>query len=241
MLLPLGLLGVAIAQTDIQGQPRASLFNTQVPEATILISKHPTGADMVEITMTKKGFPGELLTKDIKELGKYLNSEPRGVQIWDYVLDPSNPNSHFTKATFAVDGVLNRKLESVRLNPFARALAGAPKPWQIHSLSFQLKGESPTSKMIQSYQGNSVLVEGRFEKSPDPNLAGIEYRVELLSQDPAKIDIPEPGDPPIKAKKAKETSDSTDWSIFAIFGIATVALGSLVYSLLLRGRAKPRK
>ena len=125
-LVLLGLSWVAIAQTDSVPQESKSLFESQVPDATITIKKHPLGADMVEVTMTASGYPPELLKSQIQHLGKYLHSDPRGLQVYDYVLDPSNPNTHFTKAQFAVDGVILRQLGSVRLNPFAQAFAGAP-------------------------------------------------------------------------------------------------------------------
>jgi hypothetical protein len=55
MLLVLGVLGTAAAQTESGSSTPPSLFTSQVPDATITINKHPMGADMVEITMTPVG------------------------------------------------------------------------------------------------------------------------------------------------------------------------------------------
>ena len=240
MLVLLGLSWVALAQSEPNPTDSQSLFNSQVPDATITIKKHPLGADMVEITMTPAGYPPELLKSQIQKLGKYLHSDPRGLQVYDYVLDPSSPNSHFTKAQFAVDGVIVRQAGSVRLNPFAQAFAGAPKPWTIHALNLQFQSEVPTSATLKSYPGKAVRVEGRYENPSNPKLSDIEYRIQLVSQDPAKFDIPEPG-----ANKASSTApappkSSVDWTTHAVFVIAALSFGALVDSLLLRGRPRGR-
>jgi len=198
------------------------------------------GADMVELTMTAAGYPQQLLRDQIRQLGVFLNGDPRGVQIWDYVLDPSNPTAHFTKATFAVDGVIDRQQGSVRLNPFAKAFAGAKTPWTVHSMELQFQGEVPTNRMIQVWRGQGAVVEGRFETSKDPRLAGIEFRIQLLTQDPAKMDIPEPGDAPKTQPKKPLRQTGSDWMTIGVFIVAAAAIGALVYSLLLRGRPKAR-
>jgi len=136
--------------------------------------------------------------------------------------------------------VILRQLGSVRLNPFAQAFAGAPKPWTIQALNLQFQGEVPTSSSLKSYLGKSVRVEGRFENASNPKLADLEYRIQLLSQDPSKFDVPEPGAPPAKLASATGTKSSVDWTTFAVFVIAALSLGALVYSLLLRGRPRGR-
>ena len=239
MLLLLGILRVAVAQPKSTPDSRPSLFTTLVPDATITIKKHPMGADMVEITLTAKGYPANLIRSQIRNLGRYLGSEPRGVEVWDYILDPSNPAMHFTKATFAVDGVIDTVHGSMRLNPFAKAFAGAEKPWTIRSIDFLFQNEVPIHSMSGVWVGKGAVVERRFQDNRSPQLTGLEFRVQLLTQDPAKMDIPEPGD---KAETAKHSSHSqgTDWTTIAVFLVAAGAVGALVYSLLLRGRPVAR-
>ena len=240
MLVLLGLLGSALAQTDPVPNPTTSLFDSQVPDATITVTKHPMGADMVENTMTKNGYPPQLLDSQVRQLSKTIGSDPRGVQVFDYVLDPTNPDTHFTKATFAVDGIIDRKLGSVRINPLAKIFAGAPKPWTIHALDLEFKGEVPTERMIKIWRSKSAVVEGRYQDLKDPKLAGIEFRVELLSQDPAKLDIPEPGESSKTVSKSKTDVAGTDWTAISVLVVAALACGALVYSLLIRSRPKTR-
>jgi len=211
-----------------------------VPDATISIKKHPLGPDMVDVTMKASGYPSKLLESQIRDLEKFMKSAPRGVEVYDYVLNPSDPNSHYTRAKFVVDGAIDRTLGSVRLGPFVRALAGAPKPWTVNSIEFQFQGETPTDKMIQAFRSKSAVVEGRFEDSKDPRVAGIEFRVQLLTQDPSKIDIPEPGDAPLPVPAKPAPRPGRDWITIAVFLIAAGAVGALVYSLLLRARPKAR-
>ena len=240
MLLLLGILRVAVAQSETPPPAQKSLFASLVPDATISIRKHPMGADMVDITMKAAGYPPKLLDAQLKALGTFLGSQPRGVQIGDVILDETNPNSKFLKASFAVDGVIDRKVGSVRLRPFVQAFAGAAKPWTINSVEFQFQGEVPTEKMLQYFRSKGEIVEGKFENTKDARTAGIEFRVQLLSQDPAKIDIPEPGDNPAPPIKKPVPPPGMDWTTIIVFIVAAGAVGALVYSLLLRGRPKGR-
>jgi len=237
MFLLFGVARVALAQTGSDPSQHQSLFTSLVPDAAITVHKHPMGADMVEITMRASGYPGKLLESQIQKLGAFLKSDPRGVQTWDYEL---NPDMHFTKATFAVDGIIDRKLGAVRLNPIAKAFAGAPQPWTIHSLEIQFQGEIPTGNMIQVWPSKASVVEGRFENTKDPRMAGIEFRIQLLSQDPSKMDIPEPGVVRQTPINNAIQPTGTDWTTVVVFIVAAVAIGALVYSLLLKGRPKSR-
>jgi len=240
VFLLLGLAGLTAAQTGSAPQTPDSLFSTMVPDATISIKKHPLGPDMVDITMKAAGYPIKLLESQIQNLQKFMHSAPRGVQVYDYVLNPSDPNSHFTRGQFVVDGALNRELGSVRLKPFAQALAGAPKPWTVNSIEFQLEGETPTDKMIRAFRSKAAIVEGRVEDSKDPRVAGIEFRVRLLTQTPEEIDIPEPGDAPLKSQNKPASPPGRDWTTIVVFLVAAGAVGALVYSLLLRARPMSR-
>src|SRR5580700_4692510 len=100
-LLPaLVLCPAAFGQTRSAPAQPQSLFNSTAPDVTITIKKHPMGADLIEITMKAAGYPLKLLEDQIKSLGAYLHSDPRGLSVEDYLLDPSNPNSTFSRANF---------------------------------------------------------------------------------------------------------------------------------------------
>lgn len=240
MLLLLGIMRVAVAQTGSTHPQRQSLFTSLVPDATITITKHPMGADMIEMSFTAKGYPAKLAKEQIQRLGASLKCDPRGVQVGDYVVEGGNPAMHFTKAMFAVDGVIDRQQGTLRLNPFAQAFAGAPNPWTIRSLELVFQNEVPTRNMIMHLNGKAARVEARYEDNSTSKFSGIEYRILLLSQDPNQKFIPEPWDKPLAPVTTPPRPPGTDWTIIAVFIIATGAVGALVYSLLLRGRPAAR-
>ena len=232
VLVALFCTAAAGAQTDPH-----SLFNTVVPDVTIHVHKHPTGADMIEITMRAENYPVDLLRGQIGKLGDYLHSAPRGVD----VPDPAHPELRFTKAAFAVDGVIDRSHGTLRINPFAQAMAGAPKPWTIQGIELEFEGEVPNSEMPRRWPSQYCPGEGRFEGEKDARLTGIEYRITLRAQDPAKFDIPEPGQKPNQKATRKPTESGIDWTSILVFTVAAGAVGALVYSLLLRVRPKVSK
>lgn len=240
MLLLLGILRAAVAQPDSTPSRRESLFSTGIPDVTITVTKHPMGADMVEMSFTKNGYPPDLVREQIHKLGLELSCDPRGVQVGEEAIDESEPTMRFTKAMFAVDGVIDREHGSVRLNPFARAFAGAPKAWTVHLLDLVFQNEVPTSNTISGWNGKFAVVEGRYQDSTKSRFAGIEYRIQLLSQDSKARFIPEPWDKPVVPTEKPLKPAGTDWTTMAVLIIAAGAVGALVYSLLLRGRPAAR-
>jgi len=233
ILLLLCLVQVATAQSE-----PTNMFNSVAPDITIVVHKHSMGADMVQFTARAAGYPPDLLRKQIDNLGKYLHSVPRGVDIGQYNPDPANKSLAFTKGEFAIDGIIDHAKGTLRINPIAQSIAGAPSPWTIHGLEIEFEGEVPSSEMPRRWPSKYVPGEGRFEGTSDSRLTGVEYRITLLSQDPAKFDIPEPGQKPTLEKKKKAPASGADWTSITVFLVAAAAVGVLVYSFLLR--VKPR-
>jgi len=215
-----------------------SLFDTAKPDVMIIVREHSTGADLVQITMVKPNYPKELLQEQILKMGKELVIAPRGVQI-------TTPNlgskSTFLRAEFGIDGILEPQLPAIRLAPVIKAFAGAPDPHQISVINIVFDSITPTTSTVLTYTKDGVLrAEGRYHPYPK----GIEYQIELLDQDPAKISFPE------KIEKSNEkppetTSEPRDNRVLLItfFSIAGLALGALVYFAMLRGgsRNSPKK
>ncbi|MDR3688618.1 MAG: hypothetical protein P4L46_04505 [Fimbriimonas sp.] len=233
ILLVLGFLQVSTAQSGSN-----SLFNTVVPDATVHVYKEQNGADLVEITMRAEAYPADLLRTQIESLVRFLGSKPRGIDVGSYAPDPAKPQMTFTKGFFAVDGVIDHVNGTLRINPLIQALAGAPKPWTITGVEIEFQGEHPTSAMPKRWSSRYVPGEGRFEGAKDQRLTGVEYRITLLSQDPTKFDIPEPGQKQAPEATKTTQSPSTDWVVIGVFVVAAGAVGALVYSLLLGGRQK---
>lgn len=236
ILLLFGLMQVSLAQTV-----PSSVFKSSVPDVSIHIHKHSTGADMVEITARAEGYPADLLLQQIQKLGEYLHSQPRGIDVGQYNPDPGNPSLAFTKGEFAIDGIIDRREGTLRINPIVQSFAGAPKPWTIHGVEILFQGELTTSKMPRHWNSQVVPGEGRFEGLSDSRLTGVEYRITLLSQDPSKFDIPEPWQKPTQESQKKVQASAMDLTSIIVFIVAAVAVGALVYCLLLRVKPKVSK
>lgn len=216
---------------------QTSLFDTVKPDVIVLVRQHQTtGADLVQITLVKPDFPKETLRAQIEAIGRELGVAPRGVAIVPHVVGGPKKMT-FLRAEFAVDGLIERDLSALRVEPILKAFAGVPEPNTIHGINIVFDGEAPSKKTLETYQIPDVLrAEGRFMPVP----RGIEYRIELLSQDPNAITFPEKFEV-ANEKPPQTTSVPTDNRVVLIvlFVIAGLALGALVYFAMLRGG--PRK
>lgn len=219
-----------------QSKTQPSVFITTKADVIISVKKHNTGADIVEVSLVKRNYPAKLLNDQILKLGEYLHSNVRGLQIYIYQIDPKAPALDVLKAKFAVDGLIDKTQQVYRIEPILKAFAGAPDPYTIKGISLLFEGEAPVKdRTISTLNTSSVRAEAIFT---DNLPAGIEYRIELLEQDPNKISFPEKHVQPDKLVKAPGASKKT--LIIVLFAVAAVALGALVYFSVLRSATQPR-
>jgi hypothetical protein len=227
MLLSLWL----VAACQDEQKELARLFNSIKPDVTVVVSEHPTAAETVEVTMLSNKYPKELLQKQVQELGKILNFEPRGLFVGYVSIQGQDPKFSFLKARFAVTGLVDREANKLRVEPILKAFAGAPEPHTLHGFSIIFEGEQPSTKTVRSYKVNNVLEGvGRYTDFP----TGIEYKIRLQSQDPSLIVFPdtyEKKPPPPVVPPPAPRSNTLFWVLFAVAGIALVVL---VYFALLR-------
>jgi hypothetical protein len=219
-----------------QRPPQESLFGKVRPQITIVVKEHVSGADMVEMTLLEARYPPELLRNQIGVLGLRLGSEPRGVQVYSETLG-DNDRLAFTKASFAVDGLIDRPMGIVRLGPIAQAFSGAPEGHRIEALTVIFDGEVPNARTVQTFHTDHVSVEGRYNR----DFGGLEYIVALRTQDPELLSIPETVAQAERASAQNSSAPRTDWLLWTLLGIAAVAAGCLVYWSLLRAPAGARR
>ncbi|MGV3619015.1 MAG: hypothetical protein ACO1SV_27120 [Fimbriimonas sp.] len=230
-LIALGLLAAAMAPAQAGG----NLFATTRPDATIVVRKHATGTDVVEVTMQQAKYPEALLREQVQAVGRYLGNEPTGVRIGPYQVG-SDPNLRFTQALFAVKGLIDQSTGMLRVEPFAKAFAGAPAPNTVDVLMVEFDNERPTGNTLQNYLPESGEV--KVQAVAGPNSTGVEYRIQLLTQDPNKIFIPDnrKQSPAASTPPPPKPASGPDWVLYGVLGTAALAVGALVYSLLLRAR-----
>lgn len=202
----------------------------------VIVREHKkTGADLVQITLVKADYPKDLLREQINKIGEALGSQPRGVNIVNQNIASGQPMS-FLRAEFGIDGIIERELPALRLEPIIRAFAGETGANEVHGINIVLDDIVPVPSTVLRWNLADVMnVEARFIPAP----RAIEYRVELLTQNPSKISFPE------KIQKSNETTPDTPSQprdnrvlIISLFCIVGLALGALVYFAMLRGGSR---
>ena len=219
-LLVLGLLAsVCFAQSKFYG--------SVIPEAIVVVKKHPMGSDLVEITYQGSSYPTTAISAMLGRLGKALGNDPRNLV--------TTADDKVVKASFAVVGLITDSNPKVNLAALAVAMAFGERP--IRSFSVFFDGMSPDQNTPKKWfpENNAWMMEGVSMSSPK----GLDYRVKVNTNDPNEIYMPD-------AKRQVADSGKPQTSgrpnIFIIGGIilGAIAVGLLVYSALLRPRSKGR-
>lgn len=233
------LLALALSTFGQTGEQQiAAVLNSIRPDAIVTVKKHSSGADVVEVTMLDGKYPQKLLAEQITRIGLENGTGIRGLQV--YATAAENPKMRFVKASFATDDLITEGREArLRLQPIVRAFAGGPEDHRIGALIVQFAGQKPTTRTINTYRSDAVVMAGRILDAPFP---GIEYRVALLSQDPTRIDIPDFHDAGAKKseKKTEKPAPKSETPVlkFVLLGVAALAAGALVYFVVRSGRTR---
>ena len=203
-------------------------------DMTVIVQKHPLGADMVRITMLSPHYPSDLLRSQCNELCNELGTQARGLAVTQSSLSPGEGDQFtFVEATFATNGIIKDNGD-FHIEPIVKAFAGAPATFTVEGISVDFDGIDPSKTALQRYDvPNVIQAEGRYTN--DPPLKGVEYRIKLLTQDPTKIVFPDEFSPATPATTAaaplKKDSGS---SLLVGFIVAALLVGALVYFAMLR-------
>lgn len=224
-LLGMGLWARAAAQT----MPR--------PDIVVQVAEHRMGADMFVVTAVEPGYPVDLLRNQVKRMCELGGTPARGLAVGPVDLS-GDPKLAFTKATFATNGFIDQKSHVLRLEPIAKAFAGAPAPHTIHVLAVTFNGEAVGPATLKSFTSDSVRVEATANQNPPV----VDYRIQLLTQNPEAIRIPDRAQAEQKpAADASTVRGGMDWGLWIILIAAAAAAALLVYFFTLRATAKPRR
>jgi hypothetical protein len=203
------------------------------PEATVVIREHSTGAELVEITMLAPDYPLEALSQIAEQVGALAGSPSRGVYVHVVELVPGQK---FAKASFATNHLIERDSGALWLEPIVRAFAGAPEPHRLRCLAVTFVGQAATASTLKSYRTPHVALEAKFlPGTPSGNIPpAIEYRVAINTHNPAEISIPKTYEPASTTKASTLKGGAISPTAIALIGISMVAVGALVYWLVLR-------
>ena len=215
-----------------------SVFDVAKPDILVQVKKHPFGADLFEITAVMPNYPADLLNRQVNKMCELIGVPARGLLVGSAGIG-GDPKLTSTRATFATDGVINREKGTLRIEPIIQAFAGAPSPYTVHGITILFNGEQPTDRVLRNFRGPGLRLQATALENPPV----IEYRIQLLSQDPNQLKIP--STEPVEQNRPQTAStvqqNGVDWSLWIPLFTAAVAAGILVYFLMVRASTKPRR
>ena len=219
-ILLLGLFAcLSLAQSRFYGSVR--------PEAWVVIHKHPMGSDLVTITIQGTTYPQSAINDKMARLGKALGNEPRNVV--------ATVDGQVVKIDFAVVGLITDVNPRVNIAALAVSLAFGEHPIRTFSVFFAdiVPDTSTPNRWFPA--NNAWKMEGVSMVSPK----GLDYRVQVLTNDPYEIYMP---DSKTSGKLSGKPVSGDRPNIFILGGIVlgAIAVGLLVYSALLRPRQRGR-
>ena len=202
------------------------------PEIYVTVRESATGTDSVEISPVSTTYPQERLEERANQIAEAIGEKPRGLVVQSLKLG-SAKGGDALQVSFGVDGLADKKEGWIRLSDIVRP--------------FVVDGVKGMAVLFERFQPNrTTVLQHRSEAvqmtaQPQPGASGPEFRIRISTDDPAKIDIPVRNSEK-KATEATKTAPSTrpDYVTYGIVAVAALALGALVYSLLLRPRAQRR-
>jgi hypothetical protein len=207
-----------------------TLFDTVRTQAIVQISKHATGADMVQVSMEDEGYPADLLRSQIDDLGKRLGTPARGLKLTMHEIASAGQSIGILKCTFAINGLLDHTTGRVALQALAQAFTGDHGKYTVKGMAVLLDGETADDKTVRSFSSPAVEVQGIRINEP----RGIEYRILIKTNEPDAIFIPSWSGDKLPPKPVPVPKQGTDWALYSMAMVAALAVGALVYSFLLR-------
>ncbi|MBV6457040.1 MAG: hypothetical protein HONBIEJF_00145 [Fimbriimonadaceae bacterium] len=234
----IGVIAVAAAAWAQKGEQQAFPDPNQMrTDATIVVTQDAMNAQLIEVTVLDGSFPLSTLEAQCQRLGTTLQSMPRGLSIQTLKVREGEPG--FPKAKFAVNNLIDATQGLVRLEPLVRAFGTRPGVPQIRVLTVIVEGIRPSPMTLQSWFTPEVSVRGSMSDMARGAPAALEYRIAISAEDPATVTIPDRHTTPPKEAAPVKEPERSPVMMYVIVVIGSVALGALVYSLMLRlGKGK---
>jgi hypothetical protein len=207
--------------------PQSNPERTVRPQAIVQVQKTQMDADLVTISVQDPAYPTDLLKAQSEAVGANTGSGSRGVHLFPLDFAGTGLKGRLWKSNFAVDGLIDRKLGVLHLQPIVRALAGAPAPFTIRQFQIDFDYEAPNKGYPGDFSSGAVQIRRTTIAS------SLVYDVTILDQNPAHIVISDSNESVQPPVKVEGPAARPDWVILAAMGLGAVAIGALVYSLLL--------
>lgn len=233
LIFLVGVFTTALAQDGNSQQGEAEIPFSMPPQVFVTVVKPQIGSDLVTVTAREEDYNPALLKFQCQQVGKFAGSESRGIEIKGANIG-SQGTSGLVRATFACDGLINRENKSLNIDAIVKAFLGSPKP-MISSFLIQFEGEEASPQTIRRIVNQQYMLEGKNLTNP----TGLEYRVEVLTQDTRAFTIPGSLSEVPKVKETQPTNKLHPLVIPSLV-VGLIAASALVYFAVLRPRPKPR-
>lgn len=206
------------------------------PDIIMQVSKHRFGADMCRITAVPADYPAELLRAQVNKMCELLKSPARGLAVGSARVG-TDASLTSTTATFATDGIVDTAKGTLRLEPIVKAFAGAPEPHTVDGITILFNGIAATPQMLRKLDTAAIRLDAIANENPPV----VEYRIQLLSQDPDALQLPDVAEPEQNRDLTASTQqqNGVDWTLWVTLLLGAVAAGILVYFLMLKASARP--
>jgi len=228
LVLLLGLLSVPFTA---QSQSVPDLFQKARPDVLIVVREHAGGAEAVEVKAVNPEITPDELQKSITTLGERLGVRVTALRTYANRAGDS-PNARFIEASFGIDKL--SEPDAIRLNEIAQAFVSE----HVSGIGVIFENRGVDRNTIESYRSKDIEVAGQYL----PGAIGLEYRILANTKEVERFSIPSSKAASQQSQtKKSERNAGPDPSFYALIGVAAIALGALVYSLLLRSNAVSRK
>ncbi|RYG46831.1 hypothetical protein EON79_09035 [bacterium] len=202
------------------------------PDIYVTVRESATGTDSVEISPVNDAYPQEKLRERALQIAENLGETPRGLAVQSVALR-SVRGSDPLQVTFGVDGLASKKEGWIRLSDIVKPFVADG----VKGIAVLFERFEPNTTTVLDYRSDAV----QMMATPQPGNVGAEFRIRISTDDASRIDIPVRNEPKAEVSPTKTVPPTRpDFVTYGIVAVAALALGALVYSLLLRPRSQPR-
>jgi len=233
LIFLVGVASLVLAQDGNTQPSEVSVPFSLPPQVFVTVKKPSIGSDLVTVTAREESYDPALLQFQCQQVGKFAGTESRGIEIKGANLGTEG-TAGMVRATFACNGLINRENNSLNIDAIVKAFLGSPKP-MISSFLIQFEGEEAGPQTIRRIVNQQYMLEGKNLTNP----TGLEYRVEVLTQDTRVFNIPGSLSEVPEVKETQPTSKLHPLVIPSLV-VGLIAASALVYFAVLRPRPKPR-
>lgn len=216
---------LALGQGDVP-------FSTP-PQVFVTVQPQEVGAEIVTVTVRDENYDPALLQLQCTLMGKFAGTEARGIQVSETNLGSSG-GAKLLRAKFACPGLVDAQAGRLNIDAIVKAFLGSAQP-MITSFLIQFDGLTAGPNTIRRIVNDTFLLEGKSLRNP----TGLEYRVEVLTQDTRALKIPQSLSE-VPASEKNRMENKLHPLVIPSLVVGLLAAGALVYFAVLRPRPASR-